>query len=110
MLYGDYTYHEDHWVRYRSFESLCCIPETIITLHVTYNSIKKSWDNEMTYLKYWKKATNQKTWKHKKRQKDKKEGDNESAKQPENNKIAIVSLNLSVIFKCRWIKFSKQKL
>ena len=34
-------YHDDHWVMYRTAESLCCAPETNITLYVSYSGIKK---------------------------------------------------------------------
>ena len=36
MTGGDYTH-----LRYRIVESLCCTPETTITLYVNYNSIMK---------------------------------------------------------------------
>ena len=40
MTDGDYTYGE-HWVMYRIVESLCCTPETTVTLCVSHTSIKK---------------------------------------------------------------------
>ena len=35
---GNETHGGDHCVRYRSIESLCCVPETNIVLYVNYTS------------------------------------------------------------------------
>ena len=42
MWFGDsdYTYHSEHQVMHRNVELVCCTPETNITLHVNYTSIK----------------------------------------------------------------------
>ena len=37
---GDYTYCGEHCARDRLVKSLCCTPETNITLYVNYTSIK----------------------------------------------------------------------
>ena len=36
-----YTYHDEHWVMYRTTEKLYCIPETYVTLYVNYIGIQK---------------------------------------------------------------------
>ena len=41
MFYGDYTYHGEHWVMYRTVESICCTDEINIALCINYTSIKK---------------------------------------------------------------------
>ena len=38
MKDGDYTYPGKHSIMYRIIESLCCIPETNITLYINYTS------------------------------------------------------------------------
>ena len=43
MTDGDYTYRGKQWVMYRTAESICCSPETNITLYVNYTSVKKEW-------------------------------------------------------------------
>lgn len=37
---GDYTYCGDHFTVYRNVESLCCIHDINVILHVDYTSIK----------------------------------------------------------------------
>ena len=38
----NYTYYGEHFIVYVIVESLCCIPETNVGLHVNYTSIKKN--------------------------------------------------------------------
>ena len=37
----NYTYHGEDCIMYKLVTSLCCMPETNITLYVNYTSIKK---------------------------------------------------------------------
>ena len=38
---GNWIYYGDHFVMYKNIESVCCTPETNITLCVNYNSFFK---------------------------------------------------------------------
>ena len=38
---GNQIYCDDHFAKYASAKSLCCIPETSIILYVSYTSLKK---------------------------------------------------------------------
>ena len=40
---GQYTYHAEHRIIYKSGKSICCIPETNITLYINYTSTVKKW-------------------------------------------------------------------
>jgi len=43
---GDCTYRGEHWVMYRTVESLCCTSETNITPYVNYAPIKYTSKNK----------------------------------------------------------------
>ena len=48
---GDYTYGGEHSIMYRIVESLCCIPETTVTLYVNYTLVKNG-NKEILYTIY----------------------------------------------------------
>ena len=41
VMDGNWTYCGDYFIIYKNIESLCCTPETSITLYVKYNFKKK---------------------------------------------------------------------
>ena len=41
VTHDKYIYHGEHYVIYRIFKSLCCTPETNVTLYVNDTSISK---------------------------------------------------------------------
>ena len=45
---GSYAYRE-HSITHRVVESLCCIPETNVTLYVNYTQVKKKKENLPTF-------------------------------------------------------------